>query len=93
MISLFFLAVAALPGVPSVSGAALAPDTIGHLKGRPAVLSHSERKPHKMVRATCHPDPHKGRICRQRRARAEDARQEALVRRDAEGMTVRENAR
>lgn len=56
----------------ALPGAALANNTVAHLKGHTAVAAPAKPSTNKAKpRAVCHPDPSKGRACRHHNAQAE----------------------
>ncbi|MFC0685498.1 hypothetical protein [Novosphingobium clariflavum] len=73
----------------ALPGAAIANETIAHLKGHPAV-SAPKAKRTAAARVACHPEPSKGRDCRHRALQA-DAK--AAAQSDAAQLAANESAR
>ena len=71
----------------ALPGAAIANETIAHLKGHPAVAA-PKAKTTSSARVACHPEPSKGRDCRHRAMQA-DAKATA----QAEGTALAANER
>jgi hypothetical protein len=80
----------------ALPGAAIANETIAHLKGNLAVAAPKAKTTAAPGRAACHPDPSKGRDCRHRAAQA-DAKAAALAQNatapDAGTLAANERAR
>lgn len=75
-----FPALAALAALSlALPGAAIANETVAHLKGNLAIPAPKAKTASATGRVACHPDPGKGRDCRHRAAQA-DAKATALAR-------------
>lgn len=70
------MAASPVPLSPVPASAALAPDTVAHLKGNLAVPASTARHSAHSVNTACHPDPMKGRACRHHVAQKESKRAE-----------------
>ena len=84
-----FAAIAALS--LALPGAAIANETVAHLKGNLAVPA-PKAQPASSARVACHPEPSKGRDCRHRTAQA-NAKAEALAQTEAGTQTLAANER
>lgn len=79
MISAFLLTLASFSAPASPSDSAYASDTVRHLKGHASIPVSARKEGGSAVPASCHPDPVKGRVCRHRRALAEEAGRDAVL--------------